>query len=68
MIRDLLRLSTSSYSQVRLVQILWVCPPLTQFVTLNLKYPHFEEGIVREFGNVMYTLLYLKWVTNKDLL
>ena len=25
------------------------------------------EGIVREFGMDMYTLLYLKWVTNKDL-
>ena len=26
------------------------------------------EGIVREFGMDMYTMLYLKWVTNKDLL
>ena len=26
-----------------------------------------EEGIVREFRMVMYTLLYLKWITNKDL-
>ena len=26
------------------------------------------EGIVREFGTEMYTLLYLKWITNKDLL
>ena len=26
-----------------------------------------EEGIVRDFGNVMYTLLYLKWITNKNL-
>jgi len=25
-------------------------------------------GIVREFGIDMYTLLYLQWVTNKDLL
>ena len=24
------------------------------------------EGIVREFGKVVYTLLDLKWVTNKD--
>ena len=24
-------------------------------------------GIVREFGEVMCTLLYLKWITNKDL-
>ena len=27
-----------------------------------------EEGIVREFGMDMHTLLYLKWITNKDLL
>ena len=26
------------------------------------------EGIVREFGMDMYTLLYLKWISNKDLL
>ena len=26
------------------------------------------EGIVREFGMDMDTLLYLKWITNKDLL
>ena len=26
------------------------------------------EGAVREFGIDMYTLLYLKWITNKDLL
>ena len=26
------------------------------------------DGIVREFGINMYTLLYLKWITNKDLL
>ena len=26
-----------------------------------------EEGTVREFGTDMYTLLYLKWITNKDL-
>ena len=25
-------------------------------------------GIVMEFGMDMYTLLYLKWITNKDLL
>ena len=24
------------------------------------------EGVVREFGIDMYTLLYLKWITNKD--
>ena len=27
-----------------------------------------EQGIVREFGRDMYTLLYLRWLTNKDLL
>ena len=27
-----------------------------------------QEGIAREFGMDMYTLLYLKWITNKDLL
>ena len=26
------------------------------------------EGIVRDFGMDMYTPLYLKWITNKDLL
>ena len=26
------------------------------------------EGTVREFGINMYTLLYFKWITNKDLL
>ena len=27
-----------------------------------------RRGIVREFGMDLYTLLYLKWITNKDLL
>ena len=27
-----------------------------------------EEGIVKEFGMDMYELLYVKWITNKDLL
>ena len=27
-----------------------------------------EEGIVREMGMDRYTLLYLKWITNKGLL
>ena len=27
-----------------------------------------REGIVREFGMDMYTLLYLKWISNKGLL
>ena len=26
------------------------------------------EGIVKEFGMDMYILLYLKWITDKDLL
>ena len=26
------------------------------------------EGTAREFGMDMYTLLYFKWITNKDLL
>ena len=26
------------------------------------------EGTIREFGLDMYTLLYLSWITNKDLL
>ena len=25
------------------------------------------EGVVRDFGKVMYTLLYLKWIPSKDL-
>ena len=28
----------------------------------------YREGIVREFGMNMYMLLYLRWLTNKDLL
>ena len=30
--------------------------------------PGSKEGIVREFEMDMYTLLYLKWITDKDLL
>ena len=26
------------------------------------------ERIARDFGKVMYTLLYFKWITNRDLL
>ena len=34
------------------------------------KETHFAEwgGIIREFGRVISTLLYLKWITNRDLL
>ena len=35
-----------------------------EFVLLRV---HSGEGIVREFGMDMYTLRYLKWITNKDL-
>ena len=31
-------------------------------------YGFWEEGIDRDFGMSLYTLLYLKWITNKDLL
>ena len=34
----------------------------------NLRLPRGGEGTLREFGMDMYTLLYLKWTTNKDLL
>ena len=34
-----------------------------QFIKITTR-----EGIVREFGIDMYTLLYLKWINNKDLL
>ena len=40
-----------------------------KFGVLNLWLPAGKgEGIVREFGMIMHTLLYLKWITNKDLL
>ena len=38
---------------------------------MNLRLPEGKdqrEGIVRELETDMYTLLYLKWITNKDLL
>ena len=34
----------------------------------ELTYGYWGEGIVREFGIDMYTVLYLKWIANKDLL
>ena len=34
----------------------------------KLTYGCQAAGIVRDFGKAIYTLLYLKWVTNKDLL
>ena len=36
--------------------------------TLKQTYGCQGEGIVKHFGKVMYTLLYLKWITNTDLL
>ena len=36
--------------------------------TKKMNYGWQGQGIVREFGMVTYTLLYLKWITNKDLL
>ena len=36
--------------------------------TKKMNYGWQGPGIVREFGMVTYTLLYLKWITNKDLL
>ena len=35
---------------------------------LRIHLPECREGIFREFGMDMYTLLYLKCITNKDLL
>ena len=35
---------------------------------MNARGERCREGIVREFGINMYTLLYFKWITNKDLL
>ena len=38
----------------------------TQTYEMNLWLP--GEGIVRDFAKVVYTLLYLKWRSNQDLL
>ena len=37
-------------------------------MNLWLQWEEWKEGIVREFRMDMYTLLHLKWITNKDLL
>ena len=45
--------------------------PVRSFVqVLNLRWPGggSGEGIARDFGLDMYTLLCLKWLSNKDLL
>ena len=43
---------------------------LTDLEKWNLSLPEgkMREGIVREFGMNMYTLLYLKWIIIRDLL
>ena len=35
---------------------------------MNSWLPGEGEGIVKDFGKIMYTLLYLKWITNRHLL
>ena len=37
----------------------------TETSRMNLQLP--REGAVRELGMDMHTMLYLKWITNKDL-
>ena len=52
--------------------ISYICGIQKEKIQMNLFTETVREGrrekIVREFGMVMYTLLYLKWITNKDLL
>ena len=40
----------------------------TNELTEHKEIHRLREGTVREFGKVIYTLLYSKWITNKDLL
>jgi len=40
----------------------------TDFENKECQWGRIGGGTVREFGMDMYTLLYLKWVTNEDLL
>ena len=35
---------------------------------MNSWLPVEGRGIVKDIGNIMYTLLYFKWITNKNLL
>ena len=39
-----------------------------KYLKLKGQEEEWGEGIFREFGRDMYPLLYLKWITNKDLL
>ena len=45
---------------------MWGLSLVVQWLRIHL--PGCGEGIYREFGMDMYTLLYLKWITNRDLL
>ena len=40
----------------------------TDFENKECQWGRMRGATVREFGMDMYTLLYLKWVTNEDLL
>ena len=46
---------------------LFTCMNEEQIHRLRAARDGWREGIVREFGIDMHTLLYLKWITNKDL-
>ena len=52
---------------------LWVCFCIVKKLICIISFSGCQEGrggrqIVREFGMDMYTQLYLKWITNRDLL
>ena len=40
----------------------------TDSQTYGCHWKRMGDRVVREFGTDMYTLLYLRWITNKDLL
>jgi len=40
----------------------------SQTERMNLELWRWGAGLVREFGTVMHTLLYLKWTANRELL
>ena len=46
---------------------LFTCMNEEQIHRLRAARDGWREGIGREFGIDMHTLLYLKWITNKDL-
>ena len=46
----------------------WICLQNRETHRLRIwTYGCWEEGILREFGKVMYTLLYSKWITSKHM-